>query len=109
MADPAGTAGSAGSSGASELRAAARVACQARGLDRRPVWDWLPFLAEDMGRLVNAVRREDPTAIRAEVAAATAILDRLAELYDGRELATLLGEQAAAEERQLPASASRSW
>jgi hypothetical protein len=95
--------------GPSELRTAARVACQVRGLDHRPVWDWLPFLAEDMGRLVNAVRREDPAAVQAEVAAATAILDRLAELYDGRELAVLVGERAAAGEPLPPTPASRSW
>ena len=90
----------------SELRSAARAACQARGLDGRPIWDCLPFLAEDVGRLVNAVRRDDLTAVRAELAACTAFLDHIAELYDGRELAVLVGEKVAADDRKVRAPVS---
>jgi hypothetical protein len=91
----------------SELRTAARAACAARGLDGRPIWDCLPFLAEDVGRLVNAVRRDDLTAVRAELATCASFLDHLAELYDGRELAELVGEKVAADGRKvtLPLSA----
>jgi hypothetical protein len=90
----------------SELRAAARAACQARGLNGRPIWDCLPFLAEDVGRLVNAVRRDDLTALRTELAACTAFLDHIAELYDGRELAVLVGEKVATDDRNRTAPLS---
>jgi hypothetical protein len=95
--------------GPSELRAAARAACQARGLYRRPSWDCLPFLAEDIGRLVNAVRREDLAAVRGELADCAAILDHLAELYDGRELAALVGEKVAADAQGGHAPAASVW
>jgi hypothetical protein len=90
------------------LRAAARSACQARGLNGRPVWDCLPYLVEDVGRLVNAVRRDDLAAVRAEIAACAAVLDHVAELYDGRELSELVSERAAAGYRE-PATAAATW
>jgi hypothetical protein len=93
----------------SDLRTASRTASRARGLDRRPIWDCLPFLAEDVGRLVNAVRRDDLAAVRAEVAACAALLDHIAERYDGAELAALVGDQVAAAGRPLPAPASSAW
>lgn len=93
----------------SDLRAAARAACEARGLDRRPIWDCLPFLAEDVGRLVNAVRREDLAAVCAEIAACAATLDHIAELYDGRELSTLVGAKVASDERRVPAPVASAW
>jgi hypothetical protein len=95
--------------GASPLRVASRTACQARGVDRRPMWEWLPFLAEDVGRLLDAVRRDDTAALRAEIAACAALLDHLAELYDGRELAALVGEKIAADAGKGPAPVSSTW
>jgi hypothetical protein len=90
----------------SDLRAAARTACAARGLDRRPIWDCLPFLAEDVGRLVNALRRDDLAAVRAEIAACAALLDHIAERYDGQELAALVGDKVTADGRRAPASSA---
>jgi len=93
----------------SDLRTAARTACQARGLDRRPIWDCLPFLAEDIGRLVNAVRLDDLAAVRAEIAACAALLDHIADRYDGAELAALLGDKVSTDQRPAPAPASSAW
>jgi hypothetical protein len=93
----------------SDLRTAARSACEARGLDRRPIWDCLPYLAEDIGRLVNAVRRDDLAAVRAEIAACAAVLDHIAERYDGQELAALLGAEMTTGQRRVRAPASSAW
>jgi len=93
----------------SDLRTAARAGCRARGLDRRPIWECLPYLAEDVGRLVNAVRRDDLAAVRAEIAACAALLDHIAERYDGAELATLVADKVTADERRAPAPLSSVW
>jgi hypothetical protein len=90
----------------SDLRAAARTACQARGLEHRPIWDCLPFLAEDVGRLVNALRRDDLAAVRTEIAACAALLDHIAERYDGQELAALVSDKVTTDERRVPASSA---